>query len=119
MSGAFPQWTGGMYPLPERWVYKRDIPKDVLCRSVSVRRLDFGLYGVRWVVWTQHGLLMPDGSEMRTHETWLRTGGHRIGPRDASVAANTAWAYEWQRSLGDDNLRRCGIMPPDAAEGKE
>lgn len=102
------KWTGGQYPIPQNWPYKKDMPQHL---RHEAKRVSFGLFGVGWIAVDLNGAaLLKDGRRLPLFEFWLRTPGHVIGPRDMQVAAHKEWAMEWQTACADRMKELCDLQ---------
>ena len=86
--------------------FKRDIPRDDFRVAL---RVDFGLYGYRYVLRGTNGLLLRDGGEMPVHIAHLVGVGPVIGPRDIEAARNRPYAQAWRESVISAINERLGL----------
>lgn len=84
-----------LFPIVAKFQFKKDIPKHVPGFPV---RVDFGLWGLWYLVKSPNGLLMADGQEMPVHTAYLKDFGCVIGPHDLTAAEGTPMAEAWRES---------------------
>lgn len=97
-----------LYPVLARFQFKKNIPDGTQGRPVAV---DFGLWGVWYLVKGPGGLLCADGGEMPFHEMHHNSGTVVLGPRDTMAAEGTIYAEAWRESYHESIRERLQLQP--------
>lgn len=92
------KWVRYNQDYPQRYAFKRDVPKAWQHWAVKVRFL----WETVWIVRDESGkVYMPDGGWVTTLDFFLKTPGHVIGFRDMTTADAHDWAVEWRTAMAD------------------
>lgn len=103
------QWIGNSSTYPERWSFKKDIPK---CWQHWAKRVDFR-WETAWIVRDHQGLVyFPNGNWAECLDFYLVTPGHVIGLRDLTTADGCDWAQEWRAAMHDRITERLTLGNP-------